>query len=524
MDNSVITDLRPEQRAEATTRSNGSGTAPAHHREVSRVHLDRPAVRSAREHRQSRLSRNIFLSDLAIICVCVVAGQLIRFADHAPSVPVNSWASPIGYPLISAALVLLWMAFLALAGSRSPRVLGRGVEEYELVAAATFQLFGLVAIVALLGQLDLSRGYLAIALPMGLCGLLINRAVWRRAAARRRMRGEDRTPLLVVGSREAAVQIAGTFSRDQAAGFEVVAICTPDGSGGHPVVSVDGRDIPVVGADRAIIDVIHGTGVESVALAPTDRLDPTDMRRLMWELDALGVELMVAPGLIDVAEQRLLSRPIAGMAMLTVAKPQYSKANSVAKRYLDVVFASVALLMISPVLVAAAVAVRISSPGPAFYLSERIGLNGSTFRMIKFRSMYVESDSLANKLIALHGGNAMYFKIKDDPRVTPVGRVLRKFSIDELPQFFNVLRGDMSVVGPRPQVRREVDAYDDLMIRRLSVKPGVTGLWQVSGRSDLSIEDSIRLDLSYVENWSMAQDLHIIAKTVPAVLRSSGAY
>jgi exopolysaccharide biosynthesis polyprenyl glycosylphosphotransferase len=330
---------------------------------------------------------------------------------------------------------------------------------------------------------------------------------------------------LIVGNATSAHDIATEFAKDPWAGYEVVGICTPDGPN-HPddAISVDGVDIPVVGMDGAILDAVQRNGVHTVALATTHDLRPVDVRRLMWELDALQVDLMLAPGLIDVAEQRLRSRPVGGMAMFEVVKPQYSQANSLIKRSFDILFAAIALIVVSPVLVLTAFAVRLSSPGPTFYLSERIGMNGVPFRMIKFRSMFVDAESRMPALMAANGGNVLFFKMKDDPRVTRIGRLIRKFSIDELPQFFNVLRGEMSVVGPRPQVRREVDSYDDLVYRRLAVKPGLTGLWQISGRSDLGIEDAVRLDLTYVENWSLWSDLAIIVKTIRTVLRGSGAY
>ncbi len=209
---------------------------------------------------------------------------------------------------------------------------------------------------------------------------------------------------------------------------------------------------------------------------------------MIWELDSLGVDLMIAPGLVDVAEDRLYSRPVAGMAMFEVAKPQYDGgANSAAKRVFDIVFTIAAMIVVAPVFFLTALAVRLSSPGPVFYVSERIGLKGTTFKMLKFRSMVDGADAGAPAMIAAQGSDPLFWKDKDDPRITRVGKIIRKYSIDELPQFINVLRGDMSVVGPRPQVRREVDSYDDLVRRRLTVKPGgLTGLWQVSGRSDLA--------------------------------------
>ena len=480
---------------------------------------------SAREGRHAKYARQLVFSDAVIVCLSVATGQFLRFANDPVDIAAP-WASVsgAGYTAVSCVLALLWMGFLAL-GSRSPRITGRGFEEYAVLAVATLQLFGLIAIVSTLLQIDLSRGYLAIALPLGLTGLMINRAAWRHHTARKRRDGKDQDRLLIVGTAESARDIATEFAKDPWAGYNVVGICTPDGpSGPNTVISVGGQEIPVVGMDRAILDAVARTGVHTVALAATHNLRPVDVRRLMWDLEAQQIDLMLAPGMIDIADQRLRSRPVAGMAMFEVVKPQYSRANSLIKRSFDIVFAVVALLAISPVMALTALAVRLTSAGPTFYQSERIGMDGVPFRMIKFRSMFLDAESRMPALMAANGGNTLFFKMKDDPRVTSVGKIIRKFSIDELPQFFNVLRGEMSVVGPRPQVRREVDSYDDLVYRRLAVKPGLTGLWQISGRSDLEVEDAVRLDLTYVENWSLWQDVIIIVKTVRTVLMGSGAY
>jgi exopolysaccharide biosynthesis polyprenyl glycosylphosphotransferase len=217
-------------------------------------------------------------------------------------------------------------------------------------------------------------------------------------------------------------------------------------------------------------------------------------------------------------------RPVGGLALIHVEKPQYSGAKRFQKRAFDFCFSLLFLLAAAPVMLLAALAVKLSSRGPVFYLSERIGLDGEPFQMIKFRSMVVDADRRLADLAHLDEGGGVLFKIRQDPRVTPVGRFLRRCSIDELPQFINVLRGEMSVVGPRPPLRSEVESYDQHVRRRLLVRPGITGLWQISGRSDLAWEDSVRLDLSYVENWSMMSDLVIAASTAKAILRGSGAY
>jgi exopolysaccharide biosynthesis polyprenyl glycosylphosphotransferase len=245
----------------------------------------------------------------------------------------------------------------------------------------------------------------------------------------------------------------------------------------------------------------------------------------MWRLETMDVDLMVAPGVMDVAEGRLALRPLAGFPLLHVEKPQYQGAKSFQKRAFDFCFALAALIGTSPLLIASAIAIKLTSKGPVFYPSERIGLDGKPFTMLKFRTMVQDADNQIEHLLHLNESpGGMLFKIRQDPRVTAVGRILRRFSIDELPQFINVLKQDMSVVGPRPPLSREVVKYNGDVKRRLLVKPGVTGLWQVNGRSDLPWDESLRLDLSYVDNWSMASDLLLIAKTLKAVFASDGAY
>jgi exopolysaccharide biosynthesis polyprenyl glycosylphosphotransferase len=261
-----------------------------------------------------------------------------------------------------------------------------------------------------------------------------------------------------------------------------------------------------------------------VAIAGTEHFGVQGIRRLIWKLEPMGVDLIVSPGVMDVAISRLVMRPVAGLPLLHIEKPQYLGAKRFQKRAFDFCFALAAVTLVLPVLLCAAIAIKMNSRGPLFYSSERIGMDGTPFPMLKLRTMVADADKQLESLLANNEGNGLLFKIRDDPRITTVGRILRRFSIDELPQFINVLRREMSVVGPRPPLRREVEAYDCDLQRRLLVKPGVTGLWQVSGRSDLPWDDAIRLDLSYVDNWSMSGDLVIIAKTLRAVLQRKGAY
>ncbi len=479
-----------------------------------------------REQRHAKYARKLIFSDALVICSSVILGQIFRFATTSGHpVYVSLDGGPhVRYLAVSAVIAVAWMGFLSL-GSRSAKVVGRGFDEYVTLAAATLQLFGLIAIASTLFHFDISRGYLAIALPTGLVGLITTRWIWRKFHASKRRLGYNQSRLLVVGATSAATDIATEFAKDPWAGYHVAGFCTPMGpTHAKEVITIAGRDIPIVGTDEAILAAVQRTNADTVALAATHHLSPTEIRRLMWELETHGIDLMVAPGLIDIADQRLTSRPVAGMAVFEITKPQYSRANSLIKRTFDIAFAGAALLAVAPLMLVTALAVKLTSAGPIFYKAERIGLDGIPFKMTKFRSMYQDADARQADMIAANGGGAMFFKMKDDPRVTPIGKIIRKYSIDELPQFFNVLTGHMSVVGPRPQVRREVDTYDDLVSRRLAVKPGLTGLWQISGRSDLAVEDAVRLDLSYVENWSLLQDILIITKTVRTVLTGSGAY
>ncbi|MFZ5869610.1 MAG: sugar transferase, partial [Actinomycetota bacterium] len=224
------------------------------------------------------------------------------------------------------------------------------------------------------------------------------------------------------------------------------------------------------------------------------------------------------------AGPRVHTRPVGGLALLHVEAPRYVGANKVGKTLFDLVVASACIVVLSPLLITIALLVRFTDPGPVIYRQRRIGLNGEPFDMLKFRSMVVDADKRLAELTATNEAAGPLFKMRDDPRVTRVGRVLRRYSLDELPQLFNVLNRTMSLVGPRPPLPHEVATYEARVARRLLVRPGMTGLWQVSGRSDLSWEDSVRLDLFYVENWSITEDLLILAKTLRAVVSSRGAY
>lgn len=467
-------------------------------------------------------SHGLRISDSMIVFASVILAQYVRFGEVQNT---SGYSDPV-MTLFSFLFATLWLSSLAIFQTRSARVVGAGIDEYRRIGSASFWTFGIIAMVTLLAKVDLARGYLAIALPVGTIGLLTSRNLWRKHICRRRAQGEYQTTVLAIGDRQAVSHLAHELTRDPADGCVVVGVCIPGyGPPRGETLTVEGREVPIFGDEAHAVAAIDSCGAGTVAVTQTEHFGVRAIRELMWQLETTDVDLMVAPGVMDVTEARLSLRLIAGLPLLHVEKPQYEGAQRFQKQAFDFCFSLAALIGISPLLVAAAIAIKLTSKGPVFYLSERIGIDGNPFTMVKFRTMTDGADTQIDHLLSLNESTGgMLFKIRRDPRVTPVGRILRRFSIDELPQFINVIKGDMSVVGPRPPLRREVENYDGDVKRRLLVKPGISGLWQVSGRSDLSWEESVRLDLSYVDNWSMAGDLVIIAKTLKAVFTSDGAY
>jgi exopolysaccharide biosynthesis polyprenyl glycosylphosphotransferase len=284
--------------------------------------------------------------------------------------------------------------------------------------------------------------------------------------------------------------------------------------------------VPVLGGLDKVAEIVRTSGADTVAVTATAAFGPSAVRRLSWELENTDAELILAPALTNIAGPRIHTQPVAGLPLIHVARPTYRGANRILKKSFDIVGGLSLLVIFSPVLVGVAVAIKLTSAGPVLFLQDRVGINGRVFRMIKFRSMEVDAEERLAMLReeGRDAGNDVLFKMRNDPRVTRIGRLIRRYSIDELPQLFNVISGDMSLVGPRPPLKAEVDLYGDEVRRRLLVKPGMTGLWQVSGRSDLSWDDAARLDVYYVENWSITGDVVIMWKTARVVVSCAGAY
>ena len=454
-------------------------------------------------------------SDATAATVAVALGLLTRLG--LPSAGTHSNA----YPLAAAVLIVVWLVAIHASGGYEAQRISVGAQEVKRVLRGTALLIATVAVFCYATNDAEGRGFVAVAIPAGLAMMLVARLVGRKIVHRRRRRaGTWTNQILAVGTVESIRDLIVTTTRAPWAGLRVVAACVEDGELGQEVAP----GVPVVARVRGAAQAAAELGVDVVALAGTAP-GPQFIRQLGWQLEGSGRSLVMAPGLTEVAGPRVHMSPVEGLPLMWVDQPQFTGFRRAVKRLLDLGLGTVVLLLSVPVVLVVAAAVKISSRGPVFFRHRRIGTDGREFLVYKFRSMYQDADLRLNHLMAEHaGGDAMWFKLRNDPRVTPVGRFLRRFSLDELPQVLNVLHGEMSLVGPRPQVRHEVALYDDTIRRRLLVKPGLTGLWQVSGRSDLSFEDSVRLDLFYVENWSLSLDLAIMARTFVAVVRSRGAY
>lgn len=464
-----------------------------------------------------RYARRLWLSDLMVLLCVVYATQLVWFGAVGAEVALREETrlSSLSYGIFSAVLVALWMAGLVLADSRGPRIVGAGATEYVRVAHASFVVFSALIIACFLMRIDAARGYLLLALPGGILLLLIERHLWRRWLLRRRAQGAFSSRALLVGSPSSAEEIARELQRAPEAGYHVVGLCVSAGYDGSGAAG-----IPVVGGVDDVPAAMAAVGADTVVITSTDELPAFRVKQISWGLEAGRQHLVLAPSIVDVAGPRLHTRPVSGVPLIHVETPRFSRGQLLLKRVTDLVACLVGVVLLSPVLAILALAVRLTSDGPVFFAQTRVGLRGEGFTMLKFRSMVHNAEELLPALAARQRdvGNEVLFKMSNDPRITPVGRVMRRYSLDELPQLFNVIGGSMSLVGPRPPLRSEVDQYADHVHRRFLVKPGITGAWQVSGRSTLSWEESVRLDLSYVENWTLLGDVMIMMRTGKAVL------
>lgn len=457
----------------------------------------------------ARYRRAALAGDLSAALIGVSLALLGRFGAQ-----IN-----LGYLVIGAVIPIAWLVCVALARGYESRYFGTGPEEFRSIIRAAVALTAAVAITSYATKSEVARGFVLLAVPMTCLAAMVGRWVLHRQISWRRLAGRCMRRVLVVGRNDQVTTLHRHLEERPADGYVVVASCLPRGDAfEEPVSDRLGR------TEMDVLAAVDQYDVDVVAVATDPELTGHSLRKLSWALEQRGVELIVSPGIVEVAGPRISIRPVAGLSLLHLERPSVSGGPHLMKAVFDRVVGVLMLLAVSPVLLVAATLVKLTSKGPVLFKQVRVGRGGEQFPMFKFRTMVVDAEERKAELVALNEGNGILFKMRDDPRITKVGKYLRRFSIDELPQLMNVLRGEMSLVGPRPPLQSEVALYAIDDSRRMLVKPGLTGLWQVSGRSDLTWEESMRLDLRYADNWSIALDLLILWKTARAVLGSAGAY
>ncbi|HUR51223.1 MAG TPA: sugar transferase [Mycobacteriales bacterium] len=488
-----------------------------YHEAVAPTPLDL-AGDAARARWLLRYARAMIVVDTLVLLLASLLGAALRFGPSLQDAEVRG----IPYLALSLLIAPLWVGVLGLSRCYETRFVGNGSEEFKRVANASFRVAALLVFIAFMTKTEVARGFLAVLIPVGLCGLVAGRLCGRVLLHRMRRRGRCVHKVVVVGSASSALEMVTTLQRDPLSGLQVVAACVT----GEPRMFTKDSLVPVLGSLTDVVEVLNDLGADTVCVAAGPGVTAAALRDLSYQLEGTGVDLLVSPVLTNVTGTRLSSRTIPGLPLLHVDEPELDGSRRLIKGIFDRTLGLLGLLLVSPLLLAIAVAIRLTSSGPALFRQERIGRAGKPFQIWKFRSMYVDAEQQRETLVAenKHGLEGVLFKVEADPRVTPVGRFLRRYSLDELPQLVNVVLGHMSLVGPRPPLQDEVDRYDGHVHRRLLVKPGMTGLWQVSGRADLPWEESVRLDLHYVENWSLGLDVAVLCKTVMAVVRPSGAY
>jgi exopolysaccharide biosynthesis polyprenyl glycosylphosphotransferase len=456
------------------------------------------------------------IADILLMLVATSVGWAVWNDDS--TVP-RAFSLHDGYLLWAAPIVLAWYVLLETFDAYDLERIGSAADELRAVFNATLLVAAGSAVNSFLFRLPLSRTFFVVAFALGMVLLLLAHLVVRQMLAHAHARGMYMRPVVAVGGRGPVTDLVKELERSPTAGLQVVAACVPEEEAWDPI-----GEVPWVLPTSTLHEVVKDSGATHVFLLRGAGETPRHVRRIAWSLEGTGAHLAVVPHLTDIAAGRIRPRPVAGLPLIELEQPDLSGPDHAAKRVLDIAGSACGLLMLAPLFAVLAYLIKREDGGPIFFRQERVGRDGAAFECLKFRSMHVDAAEREAQLRAQIGHHGARFKLQRDPRITNVGHFIRRYSLDELPQLINVLRGDMSLVGPRPQQRWEVETYHPDMTRRLKVRPGMTGLWQVSGRSDLSAEESERLDLYYVDNWSLAHDLMILFKTVRVVLTGSGAY
>ena len=470
---------------------------------------------------RSRYLRALPLTALAIDVAIMVGIGLVAIVGRreldvfTSSASVESSVSVAG-PLIIAG----WIATIAVTGGYRGDVFGAGLDEYKRVFNASIGAASLAGVGCYVTNYPLSRGFFLLAFMLGIPSLLLGRLMLRRAVQTARQHGSLRQRVLIAGSRSHVDEIAAVLRRESWLGYQVVGALTPE----YDLAEETATGVPVVGNTAEVTSLVGAVSADVILFAGGSVGTANQLRTALWDLERRNVQVVVAPSVTDISSERIRIRPVGGLPLIHIDPPTWSDASRWGKRTFDVLGSATLIFCFAPLLTFTALRIWMHDRGPVFFHQTRIGKDGQEFRCRKFRSMVVDAESRLADLHQQTGYSGGLFKMEKDPRITKPGRWLRRFSIDELPQLFNVLAGEMSLVGPRPPLPIEVEKYDERASRRLHVRPGMTGLWQVSGRSDLTWDEALRLDLYYVDNWSMVQDMAILFRTFGAVAASRGAY
>lgn len=454
--------------------------------------------------------------DLVVLSTCTVIAIAAR--THLPwfdeAHDVVAIVNPLATQIIAA-----WLILIAYMGGYRQRVFGAGIDEFRRVLNASLATAAGLGVTAYLLQYPLSRGFYFLLFILGIPALLLGRLAVRRVVQRLRAAGYLQHRVVIAGDDWHTKDVLAVLRRETWLGYRVVGLLTPAGRPNQLA-----PDLPVLGTPAQALLAVQRDDVDTIIFAEGSFSQASGFAQAARDLEQENTDLIVVPALTDISASRTHVRPVAGLPLVHIEKPQAQRSATWRKRLFDIIGSLVLIVLLSPVLVVTAVVIKLQDGGPVLFRQRRVGLFGRTFSCLKFRSMIPNAEAVKADFSKQLPADHVLFKLQDDPRITTFGRFIRRHSIDELPQLFNVLRGEMSLIGPRPALEHEVARYEQHVMRRLDVRPGMTGLWQVSGRSDLSWDDTVRLDLYYVDNWSFLQDLNILLRTFKAVLAPSGAY
>ena len=471
-------------------------------------------------------ARGVSIVDALLLLAVSLITYFINYGSFQNVDNINSdgiLRIDISPQFIGLGLYLSWLLALIIFKTRDVKIVGSDFSEYRRVFNASLTVLGVLAFLALFFKVDVSRVYVTEVIVIGLFVLLVSRRLGRNWLRKQRRNKNFSRRVAIYGPQNEIALELEKYKANKESEFEPVL--TIEDNKVLVLKYLDGSKVKEVSLDH-LPEALNQEGIEILQVVGTGPSSAQMHRKLYWALDGWDISFVVSPAITGVSSSKLTTRVIAGSPLMEITSTKFTGPQYFVKTLFDFIFSIFALVIASPVMLLTAISIKLSDGGPVFFTQTRIGLNGQEFKIYKFRSMKVGAEKQFEELAAKAGYevNEVQFKLKDDPRITPVGKFIRKTSIDELPQFFNVLNGTMSVVGPRPHVQKEVDAYADHVTRRLLVKPGITGPWQVSGRSSLSWEESLTLDLTYVENWNLLSDVSIILKTLVVISIARGAY